>query len=91
MGGDSEEEKKAETYEVCESLLPLHIITSAGDVLVRIDNSLAELPIVAFFKKPSAADAAPFISPFSYAEKVERRPRPNSLARLGSLSAPWVE
>jgi hypothetical protein len=65
------------------------MITSAGDVLVLIDLSLAEFPMVAFFRKLSAAVAAPFTSPRSYAVKVERRPRPNSLARLGSLSKPY--
>ena len=78
------------TYEVWVSLLPLHMITSAGLVLVCFAFSYPCSPLVAFFKKPIAVLAIPPISPRAYALTMPSRPCPASLARFGSLSTPWV-
>ena len=51
------------TYEVCESLLPDHIITSAGEVLVCFVFSYASSPLTADFAKPNTALARPAMSP----------------------------
>lgn len=79
------------TYDVWLSLLPLHMITSAGLVLVRRFFSLVSPPVVAFLKSPVAVDSIPPMSPFAYEPTMPNRPCPASLAKLGSLSTPCVE
>lgn len=50
-------------YEVWSSLLPDHMITSAGDVLVASVLLYASSPFVAFLKKPKALLTTPPRSP----------------------------
>lgn len=57
--------KMKSTYEVCVSLEPDHITTSAGDVLVWRAFSYPASPLVAFLKKPIAVLAIPDMSPLA--------------------------
>ena len=76
-------------YEVCVSLDPENIITSAGEVFVIILLSRAESPMEAFLKNPIAVCATPPRSPFPYAVNALKRSWAASLARFGSFSTPY--
>lgn len=55
--------KEMATYEVWSSLLPDHMITWAGDVLVASVLLRASSPVVAFLKKPNRLFVTPLRSP----------------------------
>ena len=67
------------------------MMTSAGEVLVRRFFLYTSSPDVTFLKSEDAVDSMPPMSLRAYEETMPSRPWPASLARLGSLSTPWVE
>lgn len=79
------------SHDVCVSLEPENITTSAGEVLVNTVRWRAESPLVAFLKKPIAVCAMLPRSPRPYESIAVKRSSAASLARLGSLRVPWVE
>lgn len=88
--GMQREDEEGKTYEVWVSLLPLHMMTSAGLVLVWRALSVLSSPRVAFLNRPMAVLATLPRSPLLYADTIPNSPCPASFARLGSLSTPLV-
>lgn len=60
--------------DVCSSLLPDHMITSAGEVFVRKFRLRVSSPVAAFLRNPSAVFAMPPKSPRAYDDTIPRRP-----------------
>ena len=66
--------KRIVTYEVWVSLLPDHMITSAGEVFVRKFLWYTSSPDVIFLNKPEAFEIIPLISFRAYEETMPSKP-----------------
>lgn len=76
---------------VWSSLLPDHMMTSAGDVFVSMVFLWPEFPDMAVLAKPMSALATAPVSPVAYAVMAFNNPCPASAARFGSFKMPFVE